>query len=47
MTTAGTGGESGWSPLQWAGAVLAWLWVLVPFGYGLYRLLINIPAIFG
>jgi hypothetical protein len=27
--------------------VLAWLWVLVPFGYGLYQLLIKIPALFG
>jgi hypothetical protein len=28
-------------------AVLAWLWVLVPFGYGLYQLVIKIPALFG
>ncbi len=28
-------------------AVLAWLWVLVPFGYGLYQLLLKIPALFG
>ena len=28
-------------------AVLAWLWVLVPFGYGVYQLLIKIPALFG
>jgi hypothetical protein len=28
-------------------AVLAWLWVLIPFGYGLYQLLIKIPALFG
>jgi hypothetical protein len=28
-------------------AVLAWVWVLVPFGYGLYQLLIKIPALFG
>jgi len=28
-------------------AVLAWLWVLVPFGYGLYELVIKIPALFG
>jgi hypothetical protein len=28
-------------------AVLAWLWVLVPFCYGLYQLLIKIPALFG
>jgi len=27
--------------------VLAWLWVLVPFGYGLYQLVIKIPALFG
>jgi hypothetical protein len=28
-------------------AALAWLWVLVPFCYGLYQLLIKIPALFG
>jgi hypothetical protein len=28
-------------------AGLAWLWVLVPFCYGLYQLLIKIPALFG
>jgi hypothetical protein len=27
--------------------VLAWAWVLVPFGYGLSQLLIKIPALFG
>jgi hypothetical protein len=27
--------------------VLAWLWVLIPFGYGLYQLIIKIPALFG
>lgn len=37
----------GWSPLQWVGAVLAWLWVVVPFGYGLYELVAKIPALFG
>lgn len=26
---------------------LAWLWVVVPFLYGLYQLLIKIPALFG
>ena len=36
-----------WGPMQWALAVIAWLWVLVPFGYGLYQLLIKIPALFG
>ncbi len=28
-------------------AALAWLWVLVPFGYGLYQLLAKVPALFG
>jgi hypothetical protein len=32
------------SPLLTA---VVWLWVLVPFGYGLYQLLIKIPALFG
>jgi hypothetical protein len=27
--------------------VLVWLWVLIPFCYGLYQLLIKIPALFG
>ncbi|HEY0814660.1 MAG TPA: hypothetical protein VGE11_15380 [Pseudonocardia sp.] len=27
--------------------VIAWLWVLIPFGYGLYELVIKIPALFG
>ncbi|MHA6795872.1 MFS transporter small subunit [Pseudonocardia bannensis] len=27
--------------------VLAWLWVLVPFTYGLWQLLLKIPALFG
>jgi hypothetical protein len=27
--------------------VLVWAWVSVPFGYGLYQLLIKIPALFG
>ncbi len=26
---------------------LLWLWVLIPFGYGLYQLVIKIPALFG
>ena len=39
--------SASWSPLQWTGAVLAWLWVLIPLGYGLYQLLIKIPALFG
>ena len=28
-------------------AVVAWLWVLIPFAYGLYQLVIKIPALFG
>ncbi|AEA24198.1 hypothetical protein ACFQ34_10375 [Pseudonocardia benzenivorans] len=27
--------------------VLAWLWVAVPFAYGLWQLLIKLPALFG
>jgi hypothetical protein len=26
--------------------IIAWLWVLVPFAYGLYQLVIKIPALF-
>lgn len=46
MTTHDTAGpaESGVNPTV---AGLAWLWVLVPFGYGLYELVIKIPALFG
>jgi hypothetical protein len=56
MSTAGDMGTAGqavgkpsesWGPAQWALAVLAWLWVLVPLGYGLYQLVIKIPALFG
>ena len=28
-------------------AWLAWVWVVVPFLYGLYSLVIKIPALFG
>ena len=34
-------------PVSTVLAVLAWLWVLVPFGYGLVQLLGRIPALFG
>ena len=27
--------------------VLAWIWVLAPFGYGVYELVVKIPALFG
>jgi len=26
--------------------IIAWLWVLIPFTYGLYQLIIKIPALF-
>ena len=26
---------------------LLWLWVLIPFGYGVYQLVVKIPALFG
>jgi hypothetical protein len=26
--------------------IVAWLWVLIPFAYGLYQLLVKIPALF-
>jgi hypothetical protein len=35
------------APINPVLAALAWLWVLVPFCYGLYQLLIKIPALFG
>jgi hypothetical protein len=28
-------------------AWLAWVWVAVPFLYGLYQLVVKIPALFG
>jgi hypothetical protein len=39
--------HAGNRPISPVLAALAWLWVLVPFGYGLYQLLIKIPALFG
>jgi hypothetical protein len=42
--TSGTSEGRAVSPLV---AVLAWLWVLIPFGYGLVQLLSRIPALFG
>jgi hypothetical protein len=43
-TTSGTTEPRGINPVL---AALAWLWVLIPFGYGLYQLVIKIPALFG
>jgi hypothetical protein len=38
---------SGRPPGPPAVAWLAWVWVVVPFLYGLYQLVIKIPALFG
>jgi hypothetical protein len=46
MGAAGTSGARSWGPLQWTGVVLLWLWVLVPFGYGVVQLILRIPALF-
>ncbi|WP_219417667.1 MFS transporter small subunit [Pseudonocardia nigra] len=43
-TSADAGGRNGRPP---AIAWLAWVWVAVPFLYGLYQLVIKIPALFG
>ncbi|MFP5022194.1 MFS transporter small subunit [Pseudonocardia phyllosphaerae] len=48
MTSAAApAGGANWGPVQWIGAVLAWVWVGVPFAYGLYQLVLKIPALFG
>jgi hypothetical protein len=44
MSTQESTTERAYSPVLMA---LAWLWVLVPFCYGLYQLVIKIPALFG
>ncbi|OZM79231.1 hypothetical protein [Pseudonocardia sp. MH-G8] len=38
-----TGTRSGPPAVAW----LAWVWVVVPFLYGLYKLVERIPALFG
>ena len=45
MSTRETTGTA--RPISPVVAVLAWLWVLVPFAYGLVQLLGRIPALFG
>jgi hypothetical protein len=37
------GGRSGPPAIAW----LAWVWVVVPFLYGLFQLVVKIPALFG
>lgn len=44
MSTQETGSESNGRAVLTA---LVWAWVTVPFLYGLYQLLIKIPALFG
>ena len=44
MSTRTTGSAAKPRPVL---TVLVWTWVAVPFGYGLYQLLIKIPALFG
>ena len=36
--------EGGLNPVL---AGLLWLWVLIPFSYGIYQLVVKIPALFG
>lgn len=43
MSTGTTGSASHGHPALTA---LAWAWVVLPFLYGLYQLLIKIPALF-
>jgi hypothetical protein len=35
------------SPTLHLVAVVAWLWVLIPLAYGVYQLVVKIPALFG
>ncbi len=44
MSTLGRTGQR--SPMFFVLLVVAWLWVVVPFGYGLFQLLLRIPALF-
>lgn len=44
MSTPSPSNDGALSPVV---AWTLWLWVVVPFGYGLYQLVIKIPALFG
>ena len=46
MTDRSLGRAGGRSPLFWVLLGLAWLWVAVPFTYGLVQLVARIPALF-
>lgn len=43
-TTSASSTDGALSPLLVA---LVWLWVLIPFSYGAYQLVVKIPALFG
>jgi hypothetical protein len=43
-STQATSNDATLSPVL---AGMLWLWVVVPFGYGLYQLVVKIPALFG
>lgn len=48
LGTVGTDGRPfhrGW--LFWVIVAVAWLWVAIPFAYGLVELVAKIPALFG
>jgi hypothetical protein len=49
MSTQAHGAPSGDAerPVNPLLVALAWVWVSVPFGYGLYQLILKIPALFG
>lgn len=44
MSAIGHAGQR--PPLFYVLLAVAWLWVVVPFGVGLYFLLLRIPALF-
>lgn len=46
MTTTDRPVESGIDRRYLPIAVLAWLWVAVPFGYGIYQLLTKVVQLF-
>lgn len=46
QSSSGLGAAGSRSPMFWALLVLVWLWVLVPFTYGLVNLVARIPALF-
>lgn len=45
MTTNGARDTTGAPPV--AVAVVAWAWVLVPFAYGVYELILKAKSLFG